>query len=261
MLFPEQNPAQLYDPTTGTFTPLTGSLPDGYTAASLLMNGKVLFAGGEGIGRIFRAHLYDPITGAFSSTGVMGWSRVWHTLTLLPDGKVLSAGGETESCSSNACSLAGVVTAELYDPASGSFSPTGSMVQARETHTATLLNDGRVLLAGGVGYSGIGVGYGGTANAELYTPPVRIPAPELFSISDEGKGQGAVWHATTGQLAAPEAPAISGEALSMYTTNLTEGGVIPPQVFISGKSAQVLYFGDAPGYPGYNQVNFLAPMP
>jgi hypothetical protein len=149
--------------------------------------------------------------------------------------------------------------AELYDPASGSFSPTGSLAQLRETHTATLLNDGRVLLAGGVAYGGIGIYYAGTTSAELYAPTVPLPAPRLFSMPGDGKGQGAVWHATTGQLASPGAPAIAGEALSMYTTNLTEGGIIPPQVFIGGKSAQVLYFGNAPGYPGFSQVNVRVP--
>jgi uncharacterized protein (TIGR03437 family) len=45
----------------------------------------------------------------------------------------------------------------------------------------------------------------------------------------------------------------------MYTTNLIEGGLIPPRVFLGGLAAPVLYFGDAPGYPGYFQVNFQVP--
>jgi len=45
----------------------------------------------------------------------------------------------------------------------------------------------------------------------------------------------------------------------MYTTSLFEGGVIPPQVAIGGQLAEILYFGDAPGYPGYYQVNFRVP--
>ena len=45
----------------------------------------------------------------------------------------------------------------------------------------------------------------------------------------------------------------------MYTTSLADGGVIPPQVIIGGRVAQVLYFGAAPGYPGYYQVNFRVP--
>jgi hypothetical protein len=259
VLFPEQNQAQLYDSASGIFT-LTGGMLQGYTAAALLMNGKVLFAGGVDISRFAHAGLYDPAAGDFSPTGSMGSIRVWHTLTLLPGGEVLAAGGETDRCSGDICMFAGSAsTAELYDPTSGTFSPTGSMAQARETHTATVLNDGRVLLAGGVVFGGVGAFLGATASAELYTPPVLVPAPKLFSMSADGKGQGAVWHASTGQLASSDAPAIPGEALSMYTTNLTEGGVIPPQVFIGGKSAQILYFGDAPGYPGFNQVNVVVP--
>src|SRR5262249_56114019 len=83
--------------------------------------------------------------------------RVWHSLTPLPDGKVLAAGGETESCSGSACWFAGsLATAELYDSTVGAFVPTGSMAVARETHSATVLKDGRVLIAGGVPYGGVG---------------------------------------------------------------------------------------------------------
>jgi uncharacterized protein (TIGR03437 family) len=80
----------------------------------------------------------------------------------------------------------------------------------------------------------------------------------LFSISGDGKGQGAVWHAQTGQIASAGNPAIA-EALSMYTTSLADGSVIPPQIAIGGRLAQVLYFGYAPDYPGYSQVNFFVP--
>ena len=268
VLFSATNPAQLYDPATASFS-WTGDQPydafgviDYHDAATTLMSGKVLLAGGEDAlgSRESSADLYDPSTSAFSATGNLLSPRFGHSLTLLPDGKALAAGGETVICNGGFCYFAGTAaTAELYDPASGAFSATGNMTAARESHTATLLNDGRVLLAGGVAYGGINVFYGSTASAELYTPTVQVPAPRLFSMSGDGNGQGAVWHATTGQLASPSAPAIAGEALSMYTTNLTEGGVISPEVFIGGKSAQILYFGDAPGFPGFNQVNVLVP--
>jgi uncharacterized protein (TIGR03437 family) len=45
----------------------------------------------------------------------------------------------------------------------------------------------------------------------------------------------------------------------MYTTRLNEGGLIPPQVSVGGRLAEILYFGPAPGYPGYYQVNFRVP--
>ena len=59
--------------------------------------------------------------------------------------------------------------------------------------------------------------------------------------------------------ASPENPATTGEVLSMYTTNLAAAGVIPPQVVVGGRLADVIYFGPAPGYAGYYQVNFQVP--
>ena len=124
--------------------------------------------------------------------------------------------------------------------------------QSEEGHTATLLADGTVLLTGGWICCGFSV-----ANAEIYLPVVSTSSPVLYSLP--GGTQGAIWDANTGRLASATSPAIAGEALSMYTTSLFEGGVIPPQVAVGGKLADILYFGDAPGYPGYFQVNFRVP--
>jgi hypothetical protein len=174
VLFAGQHPAQLYDPAAGAFS-LTGTMIYSCDdAATRLTNGKVLFAGGEGdeCGRSSSAELYDPATGMFASTGNMAVRRSWHTLRLLPGGMVLAAGGETDSCSGNGCMFAGsVASAELYDPSTGAFVPTGGMTAPRETHTATLLKDGSVLIAGGVSYGGIGLFFGGISSAELYVPP------------------------------------------------------------------------------------------
>ena len=54
-------------------------------------------------------------------------------------------------------------------------------------------------------------------------------------------------------------PAVAGEALSMYTSNLARDGAIPPRVIVGDQFSQVLYFGAAPGYPGYFQLNFVVP--
>lgn len=70
--------------------------------------------------------------------------RYQHTTTLLPNGKLLIVGGRSDQYSGD-----GLASAELFDPASSSFTPAGSMNQARNRHTATLLPDGRVLLMGG----------------------------------------------------------------------------------------------------------------
>jgi hypothetical protein len=169
VLFAGQDQAQIYNPA-GTFS-LTGAQSPCLSTAALLTTGKVLFAGGECNSRVATAELYDPITGAFTFTGTMASPRVWHTLTTLLGGMVLAAGGETDSCAGNGCVFAGsVASAELYDPSTGAFTPTGSMTTSREAHTATLLKDGRVLIAGGVSYGGIGIFYGTTASAELHTP-------------------------------------------------------------------------------------------
>ena len=136
---------------------------------------------------------------------------------------------------------------ELYDTLSGSFTNAGNMVETRSYHTATLLNSGKVLIVGG------------DNTAELYSPQTLVPAPVLFSLSGDGTGQGEIWHAATGLIASSQNPAAAGEALSLYTTSLSDGGVIPPQVAIGGQLAEIPFFGDAPGYPGYYQVNFRMP--
>ena len=148
------------------------------------------------------AELYDPATGSWSSTGSLGTERSDHTATLLPSGKVLVAGGSGAGHLSSAeCMIrrreAGAApaasaphalshgdaaalrqgaggggnsgswhlsSAELYDPATGSWSSTGSLGTARSAHTATLLPSGKVLVAGG--YNEMAT----LSSAELYDP-------------------------------------------------------------------------------------------
>jgi hypothetical protein len=192
----------------------------------------------------------------------MSWARDGHSANLLPDGTVLVAGGATNIFDSATTSTLLTASAELYDPAGGSFSPTGWMTTPRLSQAAVLLNNGQVLVTGGQLSSppeGPSRTFTGSASAELYTPAVLIPAPTLFSLSGDGQGQGAVWNGVTGQITSAANPATAGDVLSMYTTSLFEGGAIPPQVAIGGRLAEILFFGDAPGYPGYFQINFRVP--
>jgi hypothetical protein len=136
----------------GTFS-TTGSMtmPRTFHTATLLLDGRVLIAGGNNASTN-SAELFDPSTGAFSPTGPMTTSRALHTATLLADGKVLIAGGGAFG------NNAPPNSAELYDPSTGTFSAVGDMANAHSF--ATLLNSGKVLMSGGVA----------TANAELYDP-------------------------------------------------------------------------------------------
>ena len=141
----------------------------------------------------------------------------------------------------------------MYDPVSGIFRAGPEMVTGRELHTATLLNDGRVLVAGGLAAPCYPCG--ATPLAELYTPEALTPAPVLLSVTGDGQGQGAILHAGTARLVTARDPAAAGEALEIYCTGLAAGSAIPPQVSIGGRLAEVLFFGRAPGYTGLNQIN------
>jgi hypothetical protein len=109
--------------------------------------------------------------GMFTATGNMTAFRYRHSATLLQDGRVLIAGGITQNTAPPFGQTV-TATAELYDPATGTFVATGSMSSARASHTATLLPDGRVLIAAGSGGGSpplVGPEYS-LVRAELYDP-------------------------------------------------------------------------------------------
>jgi uncharacterized protein (TIGR03437 family) len=157
--------AEIYDPATNRWT-LTGQLtvPHVDHKAALLLNGKVLVAGGLATpSTLASAELYDPATSQWSATGAPITFRYWHTLTLLPNGKALAAGGLS------------AISAELYDPATGSWIVTSPLRVERQRHTATLLLNGKVLVAGGESLSAPSVSGIALASAELFdsgTPAV-----------------------------------------------------------------------------------------
>ena len=100
--------------------------------------------------------------GAFTVTGIMATARFGSTATLLPNGKVLIAGGSQLTPGALPSGLY-LASAELYDPSNGVFTPTGDMTTTRTGHSATLLPDGKVLITGGWGHQYL-------SRAELYDP-------------------------------------------------------------------------------------------
>ncbi len=140
--------AEIYDPNTNQFT-MTGALaaPRANAAEALLPDGRVLIVGGRRGDRqiVGSAEIYDPRTSRFTPTGSLHTPRYKHTAITLPDGKVLVVGG------SDARDFRGEFdSAEIYDPAHGTFSDAGKLNAARFKLTnAVLLSDGRVLIAGG----------------------------------------------------------------------------------------------------------------
>lgn len=163
--------AELYDPSSGKWS-ATGSMNtarDGHTA-TLLQNGQVLVTGGfntspsGNFNDLSSAELYNPATGTWTVTGSMSTARDAHTATLFPNGQVLVAGGEAFVNGSPVV----FASAELYDPATGTWTKTGSMSVMREQHTATLLSNGEVVVAGGFHFDPSM--NDSLSSAELYTP-------------------------------------------------------------------------------------------
>ena len=157
--------AERYSPAKNTWV-LTGNMTvvRSYRyPATLLASGKVMVTGGQNSGtKNASAELYDPVTNTWKATGSMLTGRYMHVAVRLSDGKVLVAGGDGAPASNTY-----LTSAELYDPATGTWSATGSMISGRVLPTATLM--GRVLVTGGFGVGG--------ATAELYDPNTGTWSP------------------------------------------------------------------------------------
>jgi hypothetical protein len=168
--------SETFDPNTGKWsTTQSLALPRQEHTATLLSDGKVVAAGG--VPNLFTAptpssELFDPGAAKWSSTGPLSTARALaadaglggsaassrsgeRALSITAGSQVLVEGGVGPSGPLN--------SSELYDSTAGTWSPSGSMTDARNLHTATVLQDGRVLVAGGLGSAPL-------ASAEIYDP-------------------------------------------------------------------------------------------
>jgi len=210
--------AELFDPKDGAIRPIGHVVADGsldfhvmknprcFHTATLLSSGEVLIVGGLDSGRPqsrwFTGEIYDPTPsgefplGSFALVGIpdtranlMTDGRAFHSATMLDNGNVLLAGGATVI----ALDAKGLQTADLYVPAEADpfNSPTGSflevpggMTHARGGHAAVKLNDGTVLIAGGI--DGLNVP---SNDAELYDPTKGPSDPvQMGAFSADGVG-------------------------------------------------------------------------
>jgi len=174
--FPAAAPgAALYDPPSNTWERTAAPKHARETAkAVLLANGSVLTVGGSRT-----AEEYDPSTNEWTELAPMKYVRSQETATLMPEGNVLVTGG-AESTDKDGYTDPALNSTEMYDPTTNSWTALAPMITARELHSATLLPDGDVLVAGGGdcgdGEGGGCLGYGGSgdccgaSSAELYDP-------------------------------------------------------------------------------------------
>ena len=137
---------ELYDSVHGTWAPAgTPSLIRSYHTATLLPDGRVLVVGGQATSDVYTslatAEIFDPVGGTWSPTGALSNARRGHSATLLPNGKVLVAGG-TGSGGDKPL----LASTEIYDPATGTWSPGAELGTASADHSALRLPNGKVLV-------------------------------------------------------------------------------------------------------------------
>jgi len=176
---------ELFDPARGRFAATAAmSVPRANHTATTLADGRVLVIGGRDSTCVFNcslavwrsAEIYDPAAGTFTAVGSMAQRRFNHTATLLPDGRVLVAGGTTPDLP--ATDVSSLV--EVFDPATNQFQVLGNLLRPRSQHTATLLGDGTVLLAGGATF---GEGTLASATVEAFRPATGLSRLTLSDIT------------------------------------------------------------------------------
>lgn len=161
--------AEIFDPVTGKFSSIGNTkiarLIEHTSNAILLKDGRVLIAGGYGADssevQLASIEIYDPDRNVFEECGTMTTRRAAHTLSLLPDGKVLIAGGHAEDSGH-------LNSTEIFVPATSKTTLGPDMKHPHFLHTAIPLSDGRIVITGG------------------FTPTIEIYNPEANSFSEIG---------------------------------------------------------------------------
>jgi hypothetical protein len=214
---------------------LTGSLAEArsYALSGTLDDGRVLVAGGGTLSGRTSAELYDPHTGIFSPTGSLSVGR-WGTpnpLVRLRDGKFFIAGGNDVTCTNL------LASAEVYDPASETWSLTGSMSAARYNPLIVALANGQALVLGGYGQAGWS-GACGTADtqaltsAEIYDPEAGDFTPTGSAASPRSAGSSALLQdgrvfVSTGELRGNSPFNTTAEIYDPATGTFTWSGTVP----------------------------------
>ena len=142
--------AKIFDPDTDTWSPAAMGIERGQPRAVLLSDGRVLVTGdrrSDFSATTGNVEIYDPDTGTWTPTGDLSKPSLGHSLTLLPDGRVLAAGGRHPVLIDSSI----YSTTTIFDPATDRWSPGPDLSEPRSFHSATLMPDGRVLLIGGIG--------------------------------------------------------------------------------------------------------------
>jgi N-acetylneuraminic acid mutarotase len=143
-----QSPPEVYDPVTDRWS-ATASMLDTLryqSSATLLSSGKVLITGGMNNVRfpnlLATAEIYDPVAGTWSAASSFGTARAWHTTSLLPSGRVLLVGG-------NSNFGPGLTDVQSYDSEANRWTAVQPMRSGRFYHSATVLANGKLLVVGG----------------------------------------------------------------------------------------------------------------
>jgi hypothetical protein len=180
--------AEVFDPTSGLFTSVTPMIGGRYLHSSVaLTDGTVMVLGGATPNYSFNGTASTEIFDPAANAGAGGWTTIGApgrssaTVTLLPNGRVMLVGGQNErqgndTTTTPQTSQAVSRTTHLYDPATGTWTDGPPLTTARYSHSAVVLANGKLLVAGGQGAQSFG-GQTNLASAELYDPVANTWAP------------------------------------------------------------------------------------